>query len=141
MNGWTVRRRSPSAKTCGFISTTVKATTLSASSAGSITRITPKRWNTCWSAHGTLNISPPVVKQPKPFVLPPKNDTMRRVFAYLLNHRGIDRDVLCAFVRKGMVYESADYHKVVFVGYDQNGVARHAHKRGTGSKKYLQGKR
>ena len=41
---------------------------------------------------------------PKPFALPPKNDNMRRVYAYLLNRRGIDREVLSAFVHKGMVY-------------------------------------
>lgn len=34
---------------------------------------------------------------------------MRRVYAYLLNRRGIDREVLSAFVHKGMIYESADY--------------------------------
>lgn len=58
---------------------------------------------------GTLAVSPSVQKAEKPFVLPPKNDNMRRVFAYLLNRRGIDREVLYAFVHKGMIYESADY--------------------------------
>ena len=43
---------------------------------------------------GTLTVSPPVQKEEKNFVLPPKNDNMRRVFAYLLNRRGIDREVL-----------------------------------------------
>ena len=58
---------------------------------------------------GTLGVSPPVQKKsPKPVVLPPKNDNMRRVYAYLINRRGIDRDVLYAFVHKGMIYESAD---------------------------------
>lgn len=59
-------------------------------------------------AGGTLIVSPPVQRERTPFVLPPQNENMRRVFAYLLNRRGIDRDVLYAFVRKGMVYESAD---------------------------------
>lgn len=81
---------------------------------------------------GTLAVSPSVQKEEKPFVLPPKNDNMRRVFAYLLNRRGIDREVLYAFVHKGMIYESADYHNAVFVGFDSNGNAKHAHKRGTG---------
>ena len=76
---------------------------------------------------------------PKPFALPPKNENMRRVFAYLLNRRGIDRGVLCDFVHKGMLYESADYHNAVFVGYDENGTARHAHKRGTGSESRYKG--
>ena len=91
------------------------------------------------SAHGTLTVSPPVIKQSKPFALPPKNDNMRRVYAYLLNRRGIDRDVLCSFAHAGMIYESADFHNAVFVGYDQNDVARHAHKRGTGSESTYKG--
>ncbi|WP_283250160.1 DUF3991 and toprim domain-containing protein [Ruminococcus sp.] len=56
---------------------------------------------------------------------------MSRVFSYLLLTRGIDKDVLFEFVRKKMIYESADYHNAVFVGYDSNGKPRHAHKRGT----------
>ena len=83
---------------------------------------------------GALPQAEPVKrKPPKPFALPPKNNNMRRVYAYLLNRRGIDREVLSAFVHKGMMYESADYHNAVFVGYDERGIARHAHKRGTGS--------
>ena len=88
---------------------------------------------------GTLAVSPSVQKAEKPFVLPPKNDNMRRVFAYLLNGRGIDREVLYAFVHKGMIYESADYHNAVFVGFDSNGNAKHAHKRGTGSESSYKG--
>ena len=88
---------------------------------------------------GTLTVSPPVQKEEKNFVLPPKNDNMRRVFAYLLNRRGIDREVLYAFVHKGMIYESADYHNTVFVGFDSNGNAKHAHKRGTGSESSYKG--
>ena len=82
----------------------------------------------------TLQRAEPVKREPpKPFTLPPKNENMRRVYAYLVHHRGIDREVLNAFVRKDMIYESADYHNAVFVGYDMDGVPRHAHKRGTGS--------
>lgn len=75
----------------------------------------------------------PPSKEKLPFALPPRNDTMRRVYGYLINRRSIDREVLAAFIRKGMIYESADYHNAVFVGYDGEGVPRHAHKRGTGS--------
>lgn len=82
---------------------------------------------------GALMVSPPVMKESKPFELPPKNDNMRRVYGYLINRRGIDREVLAAFIHKGMIYESADYHNAVFVGFDRDGVPRHAHKRGTGS--------
>lgn len=75
--------------------------------------------------------SPPIEKEHKPFKLPPRNDRMSRVFSYLLLTRGIDKDVLFEFVRNKMIYESADYHNVVFVGYDSSGKPRHAHKRGT----------
>lgn len=78
-------------------------------------------------------------KPTKEFLLPKRNNTMRRVYAYLLQQRGIDREVLNAFVRKKMIYESAGHHNVVFVGYDQDGVARHAHKRGTNSQSTYKG--
>lgn len=89
---------------------------------------------------GALPQAEPVKREPpKPFTLPLKNDNMRRVYAYLLNRRGIDREVLSAFVHKGMIYESADYRNAVFVGYDEHGIARHAHKRGTGSESTYKG--
>ena len=78
-------------------------------------------------------------KQTKEFILPKKSNTMHRVYAYLLQQRGIDREVLDAFVRKKMIYESAGHHNAVFVGYDQNGVPRHAHKRGTNSQSSYKG--
>ena len=82
---------------------------------------------------GVLSVLPPVQKPTAKFELPPANDNMRRVFAYLLNRRGIDKEVLYAFVHKKMIYESAQYHNVVFVGFDKDGIPRHANKRGTGS--------
>ena len=78
-------------------------------------------------------------KPTKEFLLPKRNNTMRRVYAYLLQQRGIDREVLNAFVREGMIYESAGHHNVVFVGYDQDGIAHHAHKRGTNSQSSYKG--
>ena len=75
----------------------------------------------------------------KAFELPPKNDNMRRAYAYLLNRRGIDKDVLNAFVYRQMIYESEKYHNAVFVGYDQDGVPRHASMRGTGSESTYKG--
>ena len=74
----------------------------------------------------------------KTFVLPPKNLEMRRVFAYLIKNRYIDRDVVSFFAKQKLLYESCElsadktkeYHNAVFVGYDENGVPCHAHKRG-----------
>lgn len=78
-------------------------------------------------------------KPTKKFLLPKRNNTMHRVYAYLLQQRSIDREVLNAFVREQMIYESAEHHNAVFVGYDQDGVARHAHKRGTNSQSSYKG--
>lgn len=73
------------------------------------------------------------VEPPKPFELPPKNQDMRRVYAYLLKQRHIDHKVISAFAKAGTLYEDAQYHNCVFVGTDENGVAHHAHKRSTNS--------
>lgn len=70
---------------------------------------------------------------PKPFALPPAHHTMRRVYAYLIQQRHIDRDIITHFARTGMLFEDAEYHNAVFVGTDEYGVARHAQKRSTNS--------
>lgn len=90
---------------------------------------------------GTLINSPPIEKQKavKTFELPKRNATMNRVYAYLLIRRGIDKDVLNAFVGEKMIYESEKYHNAVFVGYDKEGNAKHASLRGTGSKSAYKG--
>ena len=82
---------------------------------------------------------------PKLFELPPKNNNMKRTFAYLSKHRCIDYSVLYFFAKKNLIYEShelskdklKEYHNAIFVGYDENGVAKHGHKRGI----YSQGKK
>ena len=70
-----------------------------------------------------------------PFALPPKNENMRRVYAYLLKQRCIDHAVLDHFVHRKLIYESDKYHNAVFVGTDEDGTPRHAHKRSTASNK------
>ena len=67
----------------------------------------------------------------KHFKLPKPNKDMRQVFAYLLKSRFIDRDVIKYFAHEKLLYESEGHHNCVFVGVDENGVPRHAHKRGT----------
>ena len=42
-------------------------------------------------------------------------------------------------MRRGMIYESSDYHNAVFVGVDPQGQPKHAHKRGTGSESTYKG--
>jgi len=67
----------------------------------------------------------------QPFELPPANDNMRRVYAYLIKQRCIDRDVIYHFAHLGLIYEDAQYHNAVFVGADKDGQPRHAHKKST----------
>ena len=69
----------------------------------------------------------------KPFQLPEANNNMRRVYGYLMKQRHIDKDVISYFARAGLLYEDAKYHNCVFVGKDESGTARHAHKRSTNS--------
>ena len=88
---------------------------------------------------GTLSVAPPVKREPKEFEMSLRNDNMRRVYAYLLQQRGLSRDVVNAFAHKQMIYESLPHHNAVFVGYDTEGVPRHAHKRGTGSQSTYKG--
>lgn len=72
-----------------------------------------------------------IIEPPKPFVMPPAHTDMRRVYAYLLKQRGIDREIVNHFARAGTLYEDAKYHNAVFAGKDEHGVFRHAHKRST----------
>jgi len=67
----------------------------------------------------------------KEFVLPEAHSDMRRVFAYLIKERCIDREVIRHFAKAGTLFEDSKYHNAVFVGKDENGVAKHAHKRST----------
>lgn len=73
----------------------------------------------------------PAEEVKKEFIMPERNDSMRRVYGYLLNSRFIDKDILNKFVQKGLIYEDKKYHNVIFVGYDEEGIPRHAHKRST----------
>ncbi len=83
-------------------------------------------------------------KQKKPFELPSAHSDMRRVFAYLVKTRQLDGEIVRAFVKEKLLYESyekskdrlKEYHNAVFVGLDEHGVARHAHKHGL----YTEGK-
>lgn len=72
-------------------------------------------------------------RERKGLVLPQKNSTMKRVYAYLLQKRHISREILSFFVRQGTLYESAGHHNIVFAGVDKDGKVRHIHKKGTNS--------
>ena len=75
--------------------------------------------------------SHPKQEEPKQLEFPPAHSNMRRVFAYLCQTRGIAPEVVSAFARKGLLYESASHHNAIFVGQDEQGKIRHLHARGT----------
>lgn len=67
------------------------------------------------------------------FKLPEVNTDMHRVYAYLIKQRYIAPETVSYFAKEGKIYEDADHHNAVFVGLDENGVPRQAHKRSTNS--------
>ena len=72
-------------------------------------------------------------ESPKQFAAPPTNEEMRRVYAYLTRQRGVGREIVNSYVQAGLLYEDAEYHNAVFIGKDEHGVVRHAHKRSVNS--------
>lgn len=68
--------------------------------------------------------------QRKEFSLPPRNQNNRRAFAYLCA-RGIDPEIITHCMRRGLIYEDAQHHNVVFVGHDEKGAAKYAMLRST----------
>jgi len=74
----------------------------------------------------------PSVQKQAEFKLPEKAETSyRRLFAYLIKTRELDKDIVTDLVNQKKIFESSPHHNVVFVGYDENGQARQAFNRGT----------
>ena len=78
----------------------------------------------------TYEQAKPVNEVSKAFALPEPYGTMRRMYAYLMRQRHIDREVISAFVHEKLLYEDR-HHNCVFVGLDDSGEAKHAHIRST----------
>lgn len=86
---------------------------------------------------GRTAIAPPVFAPqkkapPKELVLPKCNLYQTRMINYL-ESRGIDIEIIAACSADGLLYESAPYHNVVFVGKDLDGKERYATLRGAGT--------
>ncbi|WP_302343153.1 DUF3991 and toprim domain-containing protein [uncultured Ruminococcus sp.] len=83
-----------------------------------------------------LSHSPPKAiakEEKKEFRLPEANANMHRVYAYLIKQRFIDPNIISHFAKQHTLYEDKEHHNAVFVGVDENGVPRQAHKRSTNS--------
>lgn len=64
------------------------------------------------------------------FLMPKLSDTAYQVERYLRN-RGVHPVIIRYCIEHKTLFESADYHNAVFVGYDKNGTARYGALRGT----------
>ena len=84
------------------------------------------------SVRNIQNLAPAREKEeePKPFVLPESAGSNAYLYRYLEHERGIARPVIDFFVKKGILYEAKNYHNIVFVGTDADGVPRFASMRG-----------
>ena len=84
-----------------------------------------------------LSNSPPKAdtQEPKPreFKLPEPNSDMHRVYAYLIKQRFISADIITYFAKQHTLYEDKTHHNAVFVGLNEKGVPKQAHKRSTNS--------
>ena len=70
-------------------------------------------------------------KEPAELILPPKNETMKCAYRYLIKERHLDPEVVSFFAHEGSIYEDKAWHGVVFLGKDGEGNVRNAHVRGT----------
>jgi len=64
------------------------------------------------------------------FILPPRAENYKRMYAYLIKTRKIDKAIVDYYVRHHKIYED-NHHNVVFCAGDENGVIRSASRRGT----------
>lgn len=69
-------------------------------------------------------------EEKKAFILPDEAADNSYLYHYLNKERGISHAVIDYFVEKGLIYESRNYHNIVFAGNDKDGVTRFASMRG-----------
>ena len=78
--------------------------------------------------------SPPkqeIAEEKREFRLPEANTDMHRVYAYLIKQRFIAPEIITHFAKNYTLYEEKEHHNAVFVGVDEDGVPKQAHKRST----------
>ena len=78
-------------------------------------------------------VLPPAREPPKRILLLPEASCSNTRAANYLAGRGIDRELIDFCIRSGRLYESEQYHNVVFVGQDSSGKPCYANLRGTAS--------
>ena len=81
-------------------------------------------------------IVPGKTTENRKLLLPEKSETNDEVIRYL-TERMIDKDLVEACIRSGVLYESLPYHNCVFVGMDNDGIPRYACYRSTNNMRLL----
>jgi len=97
-----------------------------------------------------IGVQPEVGKYVRPVVFPEKKDksemtlpdkekNVKRVYWYLCTARGIDPEIVSNLMKEKKIYQQAERGNCVFVGYDENKVAKYCTKRGTSPEKPYKG--
>lgn len=76
------------------------------------------------------------VTQPERLLLPQKSPSNTVIKNYLLS-RGIDSEIIDYCIQKELIFESLPYHNIIFIGYDNEGVARYGAYRATNRTRIL----
>ena len=69
-------------------------------------------------------------KAPRVLQIPALSEDTSRVRQYLMK-RGIDPEIIDYGIQNALIFETAQYHNALFVGYDPGGIARYAAARST----------
>jgi len=72
------------------------------------------------------------------FILPEKNNTYKHIIAYLIQTRGIDKDIVYNCIQNKILYEDGK-RNCVFIGYDEKGIPKYAGLRGTNTNSVFKG--
>ena len=70
------------------------------------------------------------LEKKKSFVLPRPSDKNLYLYQYLQKERGLRKEVIDYFLKKNLIYESQDYHNIVFKGNASDGTTKFASMRG-----------
>jgi hypothetical protein len=73
----------------------------------------------------------PEAPEPVAFNLPARNINNNRALAYLCQKRGIDNKIVFDCIKQKTLFEDADHHNCVFVGYDKENNPKYAGLKGT----------
>ncbi|MCR0595269.1 DUF3991 and toprim domain-containing protein [[Clostridium] innocuum] len=100
-----------------------------------------KQWDFLEAAHFLKDLienkTPVKVEQPKRIKhslrLPRRNENDDIVIYYLVKERCIDKDIVHYCIENHLLYESANDHSTIFIGYDSHRLAKYACKRATDS--------